>query len=201
MTMRKWIVGVTVTLTCGSLGVAACGGDDAAGPNDNNDASTVDGNGGGDVTQPSNDGSSPLDSGIDGALAAQTAACHAVVDAFCSRLDACGPAFFGSNCAQAFAACPSSIFGDGSSMSVDQANACASQIAASSSCTELELDFSTMLNLYSTPPLRLFSACSVPGTRGAGDSCESNAQCASLYCVSPESNWATAITSSGDNGR
>jgi hypothetical protein len=38
--MRKWIVGLTVTLAFGSLGVAACGGDDAAGPS-NNDACAV----------------------------------------------------------------------------------------------------------------------------------------------------------------
>ncbi len=200
MAMRKWIVGLTVTLAFGSVGVAACGGDDAAGPSDN-DASAGDSTNGSDVVQPGTDGSPAQDSGVDGALAAQTTACQAVVDTFCSKLVACGFAQFPPTCAEAHAACPGSIFGDGSSMSVDQATACAAQISAASSCLELVNAFTAPINFYSNPPLRLFPACNVPGTRGPGDSCESSAQCASLYCASPESNWATAVTAGGADGK
>ena len=196
MALRKWMVGLTSALVLGALGVAACGGDDSAGGSE--DASTGDG-GGSDATQ-GGDTSTAQDSGVDGA-AAEIAACQAVVDAYCSQLSSCLPGFFTTSCAQARASCPNSIFGEGSTMTVDQANACAAQIASVSSCPEIQADFSGPINFYSSPPLRIFPACNAPGTRGQGDSCESNTQCASLFCASPESNWASAITANGLDGK
>lgn len=200
MTTRKWIVGLTVTFALGSVGVAACGGDDTLAPGGTDASVLGDGPSPIDAT-PAGDSTAPLDAGADAALAAQTAACNAVVDAVCTKLTACLPPTFTSPCAVMHASCPGPLFGAGSNMTVAQANACAAQIAAVPSCQEIALDITGPENFFASPPLRLFPACEVPGSRGAGDSCESNAQCSSLFCSSPENNWAVAVTGTGLNGR
>lgn len=203
MALRKWMIGLTATLAIGALGVAACGGDDnAIGPGGD------DGGGGSDATGSDattdaaqrSDSSTVLDAGAD-AETAKVAACQSMMDAFCSRLSPCGfSGLFVSACEAAKSSCPSTAFGEGASMTIDQANACAAQLGTLG-CQDLFGAIGSALSAENMLPLRLLSACAVPGTRAGGDSCEWDTQCASLVCSSPESNFATLITGNGVDGR
>lgn len=187
MAFRKWYLGLTLSLGVGAIAIAACGGgDDNASPS-GNDASIGSDTGGGDA-QPS-DSAPPTDAGVD--ASAEMAACLDLTDKICSKLAQCDSDsyYVQAACDVMRRSCPSTIFGDGSMFTVAQANACAAQIDELY-CIELAPLIS---GSGSVPPFREFSACNVPGTRSAGDSCEFGSQCASLYCTSPESNVLTAV--------
>lgn len=199
MALRKWMVGLTSALVLGALGVAACGGDDNNGGPGGGDAGGTDATNSTDATQ-NGDTSTVQDSGVD-ATAAETAACQSVVDAICSKEAECGvPYELRAGCETAKASCPGPIFGGGSTMTIDQANACSAQMATLS-CQDAVVSFSNPLNAFSLLPLRMLPACAVPGSRGAGDSCEWSTQCASLLCSSPEDNIATLVAGGGTNGK
>lgn len=198
MALRRWMMLGTATLVASAMGVAACGGDDSAGAGSSSDAGS-----GNDATQPGDDGSSGKDSGnpiTDAGADADTAelaACQSVWSSICSTYTKCGlPSWF---CGPGPQDCPGSLFDGGGTFTVAQANACAAALTTVT-CDDLETLAIGPEGNGNILPLSSIAACNVPGTRGAGDSCEFSAQCASLLCTSPESDFF-ALNQAGSTGQ